>query len=353
MKSLRIFIIITLITIAVIISTFIVLYIIWIGNNPNPLTHSDKVDALTGILALIIGSASALGSAVAALKVASLGLEISRQQERRDNLDFVDSKIEIATNIFSELAITLGDIYSSAVSVNNKIPHIKGNPMDYMENEIDDSLKSEVCQLADNIKHLCLLLKQIMMNDFARSCFYHSAQNKNLKCSMLNDLLKDIDPNPSKHTIYTLDINNLSDIISILDLSQRQIITGKLGKLIDTRLKTNSADTALFNCPYNNQSVRDFFFLGNIILNITSMDQNPVFIANYGAAILHDIYSVIPDGKIMKSILLKNYPDIFILMKNYDIDFCPQNIVSRYFKDAINEADKICNTYALVGNRKN
>lgn len=121
-----------------------------------------------------------------------------------------------------------------------------------------------------------------------------------------------------------------------------------MGKLIAARLETNSADSTLFNCPYDNRNVRDFFFWGNIILAITSRNHNPIFIANYGAAILHDIYCVIPDGKIMKSILLKNYPDIFILMKNYDIDFCPQDI----FKYAINEADKICNAYLLVGNKK-
>lgn len=203
MNSLKTFIIITLITIAIIISTFIILYIIWIGNNSNPLIYSDKVDTLTGVLALIIGTASAMGSgAIAALKVASLGLEISRQQERRDNLEFIDSKIEIATNIFSELTIALGDVYSSAISVNNKIPHIEGDHLlECMENEIEDSLKFEVRQLADNIKHLCLLLKQIMMNDFARKCFYHSVQNKNLKCNILNDLLKKIDTDLSNHTI--------------------------------------------------------------------------------------------------------------------------------------------------------
>ena len=163
MKGLRIFIFITVATLVGIILTFIILYIGWVGKENNPLMHPDKVQALTSILALVVGTAAALGSAIAALKLASLGLEISHQQERRDNVEFVDRKTESSINLFSEIAISIGEIFSSGIAVNSKIPHIDTNAASGKMNEdLSDELGHEMNQLADNISKLSEQLKNIM-----------------------------------------------------------------------------------------------------------------------------------------------------------------------------------------------
>lgn len=348
MKGLRIFIFITIATLFAIIVTFILLYIGWIGKETNPLTHSDKVQALTSILALVVGTAAALGSAIAALKVASLGLEISHQQERRDNIEFVDNKIESSIDIFSEVAISIGEIFSSSIAVNSKIPHIdKTTASNKMKEKLDDELELEMTQLADNISKLSEQLKDIMKNEFSRACYYRSIKILNSKCEVLNKRLVQIDKNSSNHSVYTIEMSNLSDIASLLDLAQRRIRKGKLGELIQARLFANSTDTDIFEIPYNNANVRNFSFLGFLILSITS-NERPLFIANYGAAILHDLFYALPNGQIFVEELNSRYLKLFTDGQSYKVDFEPSEISSKYFKLALVETEKIGDLYLLT-----
>ncbi len=348
MKGLKVFIVITVITILLVAFAFMMLYLGWIGNINNPLSKPDEVQTLTGILGLAIGTAAALGSAIAALKVASLGLEISQQQERRDNVEFVESKVEKSINIFSEIALVLGKIHSSAIAVDAKIPHIPNEEINlYMEKEVGPDLEVEMIQLADNILLLADLFQEVIKNDFATSCYFQALKTFNTKCGFMNHQLKSIDPDSTNHSIYTLNPENISDITSILDLGQRRIRRGKLGELISAKLYTNSADTKIFNVPYDNANVRSFFFLGNLILSVQSTDD-VYFIANYGAAILHDIFYSIPDGKIFETVLRERYSNLFTLNKNYKVSFEPKRITSKYLQKALEDADGIGDLYLLV-----
>ncbi len=350
MKGLKVFIQITAVSLIILIIAFIVFYLSWVGNESNPLSKPDKIQALTSILALFIGTAAALGSAIAALKVATLGLEISHQQERRDNITFVDSKIEKSIDVFSEVALTLGDIHSSAIAVNAMIPIIpKEQTKMMMEQPLDEALSLRVIQLSDNLFTLAHLLKQVMKNDLAKNCFSNALKTFHPISDSINQTLKSIDPNVSNHSVYTLSLNNLSDIASILDLAQRRLKLGNLGDLIQARLFTNSSDIPMFNLPYDNANVRNFFFLGNLILSITSKDNNPFFIANYGASILHDIFFAIPTGKIIEAVLQERYSNLFTGNQTYKVDFDPKEIASFYFQDALKQADSIGNLYLMVG----
>ncbi len=348
MKGLKIFIVITITTLFSIIVTFIILYIGWIGKESNPLIHSDKVQALTSILALVVGTAAALGSAIAALKVASLGLEISHQQERRDNIEFVDNKIESSIDIFSDVAISIGEIFSSSIALNSKIPLFdKTTASSKMNEELDDELELEMNQLADNISKLSEQLKNIMKNEFSRACYYRSIQKLKTKCEAINKKLIQVDQNLSNHTVYTIDMSNLSDITSLLDLAQRRIRKGKLGELIQARIFANSADSEIFDIPYNNANVRNFSFLGFLILSITS-NKSPLFIANYGGAILHDLFYSLPSGQIFVEELNSRYLKLFSDGQTYKVDFVPSEITSKYFKLALTETEKIGDLYLLI-----
>ncbi|NTW26355.1 MAG: hypothetical protein HGA37_16770 [Lentimicrobium sp.] len=352
MKGLRIFIFITVATLVGIVLTFIILYIGWVGKENNPLVHPDKVQALTSILALVVGTAAALGSAIAALKLASLGLEISHQQERRDNIEFVDRKIESSINLFSEIAISIGEIFSSSIAVNSKIPHIDTNAASEKMNEVpDDELGSALTQLADNISKLSEQLKNIMKNEFSRACYYRALNNLNSKCSFLNKNLIQIDQNTSKHSVYTIEMSNLSDITSLLDLAQRRIQKGKLGDLIQAKLFANSPDSEIFNIPYDNANVRSFSFLGFLILSITS-ENRPLFIANYGAAILHDLFYALPDGQVFVEELNSRYLKLFSEGQSYKVDFDPAQITSGFFRSALTDTERIGNLYLLVEKSK-
>jgi hypothetical protein len=348
MKGLRIFIMITIATLLAIILTFISLYINWIGKEANPLLHSDKVQALTSILALVVGTAAALGSAIAALKVASLGLEISHQQERRDNIEFVDKKIESSIDIFSEIAISIGEIFSSSIAMQSKNPHIENSVATKKMNEdVDNELELEMNQLADKISKLSELLKDIMKNEFSRACYYRSLKKINSKCEFLNKKLIQIDRKSSNHSVYTIEMSNLSDITSLLDLAQRRIRKGKLGELIQARLCANSSEVDTFDMPYNNANVRSFSFLGFLILSIISKER-PLFIANYGAAILHDLFYALPSGNIFVEELNHRYSKLFTDKQNYSVDFEPSQICSKYFSLALIEKEKIGDLYLLI-----
>jgi len=345
MKGLRIFIFITVATLVGIVLTFIILYIGWVGKEDNPLVHPDKVQALTSILALVVGTAAALGSAIAALKLASLGLEISHQQERRDNIEFVDRKIESSINLFSEIAISIGEIFASSIAVNYKIPHIDNNAVSGKMNEVpDDQLRTAMTQLADNISKLSEQLKNIMKNEFSRACYYRTINNLNSKCSFLNNKLIQIDQNTSKHSVYTIDMSNLSDITSLLDLTQRRIRNGKLGDLIQAKLLS---DSEIFNIHYNNANVRSFSFLGFLIHSAAS-ENRPLFVANYGAAILHDLFYALPSGQVFVEELNSRYLKLFSEGQSYKVDFDPAQITSGFFRSALTDTEKIGNLYLLV-----
>ena len=68
--------------IAFLVSVFIILFFV-LSKSPtkNPLDVSDKTQALASVLALIFGTAAAVGGAIAAIQIASLGLKITQRQE--------------------------------------------------------------------------------------------------------------------------------------------------------------------------------------------------------------------------------------------------------------------------------
>jgi len=349
MKGLKVFLVITSISLLAIIVAFIFFYFIWIGKVGNPLTQTDKVQALTSILALFLGTAAALGSAIAALKVASLGLEISHQQERRDSLAFVDAKSEKCIDLFSEIALTLGDLHASVVALNAAIPVFPKEHTSKMMNEpLDETLSLRVHQLCDHISSLSALLKQVMKNETSKSCFQQTLKTFGQRCEFINQNLKNIDFDVSRHSIYSVSLNNLSDVASILDLAQRRLQQSKLGEFIQARLFANSSEIPMFNVPYDNANVRNFMFLGNLLLSITNTEKHPFFIANYGAAILHDLFFALSDGKMIASNLKQRYSSFFLGQQPFEIDFEPQNIVSFYFFDALVQANLIGELYLLI-----
>ena len=84
------------------------------------------------------------------------------------------------------------------------------------------------------------------------------------------------------------DMNKPIDVLSLLDDAQKSMKEPMMDRLIRARLATNIGKGK----EYDNANIRLFFNTGNIIFNIVE----PNYVNNLGAAILHDLYMILPDG---------------------------------------------------------
>lgn len=106
----------------------------------------------------------------------------------------------------------------------------------------------------------------------------------NLYISRLNDFESKV--SLLRHNMNDLDMSNIAGIVNVLSAVGNELYTNTPVK----RLIFAGAYTGAGRC--NNMNVNAFFFMGNIICPIEDMPQ----IINLGAAILHDLYKVLPDS---------------------------------------------------------
>ena len=82
-------------------------------------------------------------------------------------------------------------------------------------------------------------------------------------------------------------MNKLTDVVDVLDVVQTKLQNPTMAHLIRARLATNVGK----GLEYDNANIRSFFYMGNLILN----EVTPNYVNNVGAAILHDLFMVLPD----------------------------------------------------------
>ncbi len=352
MKGLLIFGLMTLVVGGFLLFLFMHFFVIWIGpQTANPLKTPDQVQALTALFGLFVGSAASIGGAVATLQLASLGLEISKRQEMRDDTAFIDEKASNAIKLYSELLVSIGSVFSSGVIVDMKIPSLeKEGLLEKFEEKVSEELKLEMLQLSEKVVQLIDALNNILKDDFSHYCIQQQASSFEGKLSHISRGLIDLGMHPSE---VTVSISNLSDIVALLEVASRRIDDGKLGDLVQARLFANSSNIGLFNIPYDHRNVRSFFFLGNIIFarSETESPSGKLFIASYGAAILHDLIKIIPDGTAISESLSARYPLLHQVNK-HQIYFEPANVTSRNLLSAIAEAEKIGDLYLLISDEQ-
>jgi hypothetical protein len=349
MKGLYIFGWITLAVGAVLLLLFLYFFSAWvIPKEGSPLSAPDRVQALTSILALFVGSATSIGGAVATLQLASLGLDISKRQELRDNTAFIDGKVSGAIKLFSNLLVATGNVYSSGIMVDARIPVLEREGLiEKLNDKAPENLSPEMVQLAAKLQQLIEAINEILKDDFAHYCFRRQAAKYKGKLKHISDSLIELGIEPGAATVS---IRNLSDVAAFLELASRRLDDGGLGDLIHARLYTNSADTELFNLSYNNKNVRTFFFTGNLIFCRTEIKSpsGKMFIASYGTAILHDLVKIIPNGKAISRHVSKRYSSLLHQINEYQIDFDPHDVAPSGLLSAINDAEEIGDLYMLI-----
>jgi len=88
------------------------------------------------------------------------------------------------------------------------------------------------------------------------------------------------------------------------------------------------------------------FFLGNLVFyHMDKLPSDDLYIASYGAAIIHDLTFAIPDGEFIRTALKERYSYLSVAFPSLRTDFRPQNLVSSSLAAAIQQAEQIGKLY--------
>ena len=318
----------------------------------SPLDVPNKIQALSAVLALFFGTTAAVGGAVATIQVASLGFELSKQQDYLGRFHFVETKVTRSVDRYTNLLTALSNAYSSAVVVNMTIPTISvENAPDLLEKDAPEGLSAVMEVLADRLLEVKEAINLVLRDDFGHYCFVESVRQikkeNQSKLSYLNNSLKAFGVDPS---MLTLSVDNLSDVAAILEDVSRRMKAGKWGDLIEARLFANSSGIDLFGKPYDSANVRTYMTMGKLIFGVANLDSQarPRYIAFFGAAIVHDLILSVPDGERIVDCLEGRYRFMDGEEFAQDISFNPNNVSSGSLLDAIVEAESIGDLYLLV-----
>ncbi len=333
-------------TVAVVIAVLILFWFLYIETfTASNVDQFDKIQTLTGFIAMIIGTAASIGGSVAALQVANLGLIISRSQEKRDTTQFLEERAGRAIEKFSRLLVSVSEVYSSGILVESRIPHMdkSAGAKKLMDAPMEEALGREVVGLADSIARLIDALRILGQDDFAMFCYTRAAQTLNSKILHLNNGLARLD---MERSALTLDISSITDIAAILDIAQKRIRAKEtMADIVQARVFTNARD--FFGKEYDNRSVRSLFFIGHMIMTMSQRDnQKGAFLACFGAAIIHDLVRIVPDGAFIQSCLKTRYPELSD-SRTLGPDFTPSFLVSNFLESALTDAEVIGDLYLL------
>ena len=313
-----------------------------------PLDIPDKVQALASVLTLFFGTAAAIGGAIAAIQVASLGLEIAHRQEQRDSTQFIETKVTRSIDLYSNLLIALSEAYALAVFLDVNTSHItKQHIIDQMKQDTPIEVSIAMKAFAESLWALNHVIRQLIRDEFTHYCFTRSVEELESKLDHLNKKLLSLG---TEESMLTLSVTDLSDITAILDVAARRVQMDTVGNLIKAQLLTNP-DIEQFGMPYNNRNVRSFMFAGNLIFSMNDYEQkNQVnYIASYGAAIFHDLLYAVPDGERITDCITDRYQEIAKQAGEQNISFNPHNISSDTLKSAVKDVESIGDLYLLIG----
>jgi hypothetical protein len=150
-------------------------------------------------------------------------------------------------------------------------------------------------------------------------------------------------------TATRVDLDNIAVLCSLFDVSRRKFADDDMSSVIAARTLTNSADIDLFGRGYDNRSVRSLFFLGNLIFcHSGALPDGRMFIASYGAAMIHDLMRAMPNDEVIRESLRTRYPDISFAVDGLRQSFNPDTVISSFAKFALESADEIGGLYLLI-----
>ena len=179
--------------------------------------------------------------------------------------------------LFIELAKSLNDLYISSSLVYSNFPYIDQNKIyEIMKHPCEGEYKNVVQDLANAIEKLASVLYKIVQDADTLRAYTQKLQEVESKVLRLY---------PDKNM---LDMNSLIDVANLLNVVQKILQKPTMERLITAKLATNVGK----GLEYNNANIRSLFLTGNIICNeIVSTHVN-----NIGAAILHDLFMILPDA---------------------------------------------------------
>lgn len=180
-------------------------------------------------------------------------------------------------SFFIELAESLNDLYVKSTLVFINFPKMDNSQiLERMKKPCEGAYKEMVQKFASSIHQLALVLNNIFQNLDTFEVY---------KQRLLEIDSKVLHLYPDRKLF---DMNKPIDVLSLLDDAQKSMKEPMMDRLIRARLATNIGKGK----EYDNANIRLFFNTGNIIFNIVE----PNYVNNLGAAILHDLYMILPDG---------------------------------------------------------
>ena len=318
-----------------------------------PLNDAGKMQTLIGIVALVLGTSGTVAGAIATLRVAGLGLDISERQEKADAAIFLEGRHSKTVEIYSNILVELGSLYAASIVVESQVPQFDIEKfMNHDQQQLKampKSLRVEIDYLCDKLDSLAQAIEKLAQDEFSLSCF---AQNLlNLPQSWLDDISRQLIDRGLSAMEATVSLANPLEIIALLEICRRRLKAGKLENVFTAMIAARASGG--FGLSYDNGSVRSLFFLGNLVFH--RMDQSPgeeLYIASYGAAIIRDLTFAIPDGGFIRSVLKDRYSYLSVAFPSLKTDFRPQNLISSSLRAAIQQAEQIGKLYFLVKPQK-
>lgn len=347
-RGLPSFLLALVLVIVLTLAAYLALYATLSGSSLHtPLSAPDKIQSITAILALIFGTSAAVAGAFATIQLANLGLRLSERQNTMDALKFLEERFHTATHLYSNALFALDRLFSCGLSVDRTIPPLsREHAIEQMKTLKPAELAAEMGALNDAIIELMKDLRALATDEFAAYCFAVGAGRMQSQLRMIGNSLAALGIEESEAKV---DLENIAGLCALFDVSRRRVRDDTLSSVIEARTFTNSADIALFGKGYNNQSVRSLFFLGNLIFcRSDAVRDGRMFIASYGAAMIHDLIRAMPTGEVIRECLRAQYPEIAPAVERLKQSFHPDQVISSFAKYALDSADKVGGLYLLL-----
>ena len=142
-----------------------------------------------------------------------------------------------------------------------------------------------------------------------------------------------------------LSVEKLSDIKGIIDIAVGRLRMNRIESLAEAISRIILMRNGTFGIKLSHNNVETFMFMGLLIhrednINLNG-SQGSWYIAQLGAAIIHDLIKAIPDGSKIKESFQCRYEEIIGEWTTREIEFEPEQQISPTLTNAVKGADSI------------
>lgn len=312
------------------------------------------MQTIAAFLTLAFGTAVAFAGSIATLKVANLSVDISERQGKIDATKYLESHFETATTSYTRILIEMGNLYSAAIILENRIWEIEADTTHQnMELKNRENLGSEWKYFCDKLALVIEAIKTMMQDAFCMKTFVRSV-SLHKEESWLYKIFSELLHEGMDLRKIDISLDNLSDCLAVLEIAKRRLSTDNVLETLSNNLKINYlSEQPIFNKHYDNKAVRSLFFLGNLIsYNTYKLKNGQVYFCSYGTAIIKDFILSIPDGKIIKESMYDFYKNLSFAIPSIQNGFEPNQLISKSMLYAISDAERIDHLYLLVSSKE-